>query len=77
MEDLHELATAVATDDTDVLTALKFRSLSEDLGDNLVLVAAQRAGVDYLVTSDNVMLNKATVAALAPQDMLSVLEAGL
>jgi hypothetical protein len=33
--------------------------------------------VDYLVTSDNVMLNKATVAALAPQDMLSVLEAGL
>ena len=59
MEDLHELATAVATDD------------------NLVLVAAQRAGVDYLVTSDNVMLNKATVAALAPQDMLSVLEVGL
>ena len=77
IEDLHELATAVPIDDSDVLQALKYRSLSEDLEDNLILVAAQRMGVDYLVTSDRVLLNKATIAALAPQDMLAVMEAGL
>ena len=77
MEDLHELATAVATDDADVLAALRYRSLSENLEDNLVLVAAQRAGADYLVTTDQVLLSKATIAALTPQDMLTVLEAGL
>ena len=77
IEDLHQLAVAVGTDDADVWLSLKYRSLSEDLEDNLVLAAAQRAGVDYLVTSDRVLLSKATVAALAPQDMLTVLEAGL
>lgn len=75
--DLHELASAVPTDDADIWLALKYRSLSEDLEDNLVLAAAQRVAVDYLVTTDRVLLNKATVAALAPQDMLTVLEAKL
>lgn len=75
--DLHELASAVPTDDADVWLALKYRSLSEDLEDNLVLAAAQRSAADYLVTTDRVLLNKATVAALAPQDMLTVLEAEL
>lgn len=77
VEDLHELATAVGTEDADVRRALRYRSLSEDLEDNLVLAAARRADVDYLVTTDRVLLAKATVAALAPQDMLTVLEAGL
>lgn len=77
IEDLHQIATAVATDDSDVWMALKYRTLSEDLDDNLMLTAAQRADVDYLVTSDRILLSKATVAALAPQDMLTVLEAGL
>ena len=77
MEDLHELAEAVAVDDADVYAALKYRSLSEDLEDNFLLVAAQRAGVDFLVTSDRVLMGKATVVTLTPQDMLTVLESGL
>ena len=77
VEDLHELAETVPTDDADVLQALRYRSLSEDLEDNLMLVAAQRAGADFLVTSDRVLLGKATVAALTPQDMLTVMESGL
>ena len=40
----------------------------------MVLAAAERAKVDYLVTSDKQLIQKATVAALTPQDMLSVLE---
>lgn len=75
--DLRELASAVPTDDGDVWLAIKYRSLSEDLEDNLVLAAAQRSGATYLVTTDPVLLNKATIAALGPQDMLAVLEAGL
>ena len=77
IEDLHELASAIGSDDADVQTALKYRSLSEDLEDNLTMAAARRADIDYLVTADRVLLNKATVATLAPQDMLTVLEAGL
>ena len=77
MEDLHELAEAVETDEASVEMALRFRSLSEDLEDNFVLVAAQRAAVDYLVTCDRVLLAKATVPALGPQDMMAVLEARL
>lgn len=77
IEDLNDIATAIGSDDADLQTALKLRSLSEDLDDNLMLAAAQRASVDYLVTADRVLLNKATVAALAPQDMLTVLQMGL
>ncbi|MBP3893997.1 MAG: PIN domain-containing protein [Atopobiaceae bacterium] len=77
IEDLYQLAVAVGTDNADVQLALRYRTLSEDLDDNLMLTAAQRADVDYLVTSDRILLSKATVAALAPQDMLTVLETGL
>lgn len=77
LEDLREMADAVAVDDSDIWVALRYRTLSEDLEGNFVLAAAQRSGADYLVTTDRVLLAKATVAALAPQDMLKVLESGL
>ena len=47
----------------------------DDFEDNFILAAAERAKVDFLVTSDQSLLRKATVAALSPQDMLAVLKA--
>lgn len=41
----------------------------------MVLAAAQRAEADYLVTSDRALIQRATVAALAPGDMTAVLGA--
>lgn len=75
VNNMCELATAVGADEADVWLARKYKGLTGDLEDNLVLVAAQRAKVDYLVTSDQELIRHATVAALSPADMLKVLEA--
>lgn len=74
VNNMCEIATAVGVDDGDVWLARKYKSLTGDLEDNLVLVAAQRAKADFLVTSDHALIQRATVAALTPADMLTVLE---
>lgn len=73
---LRELACAVGMDESDVWLATKFRALTDDFEDGVVLAAAQRAQADYLVTGDTALIAKANVAALAPRDMLAVLELG-
>ncbi len=70
---MSELGTPVAADVSDVWFARKLRSVHPDFEDDMVLAAAERAHVDYLVTSDERLILKATVAALKPEDMLSVL----
>ena len=76
VKDMSELATAIGLDEADVWKAIKLRGLNEDLEDNFVLAAAERAHVDYLVTSDRQLIQKATVPALTPSDMTAVLELG-
>lgn len=73
VKDMHEVAVAVGTDESDVWKALRYRAFNEDLEDNLILVTAERAHADYLVTSDAKLRAKSTVAALSPQDMLALL----
>lgn len=73
IDSLCELATAVGMDDRDVWLARKYRALHGDFEDNFVLAAAERAKVDFLITSDRQLLRKATVAALSPKDMLALL----
>ena len=75
IDNLCEFATAVGLDESDIWLARKYRRFNGDFEDNFVLAAAERAQVDYLVTSDQKLLRKATVAALSPADMLSLLEA--
>lgn len=75
VDNLCEFATAVGLDNSDVWLARKYRTLHDDFEDNFILAAAERAKVDFLVTSDQSLLRKATVAALSPQDMLAVLKA--
>lgn len=73
VDNMADLACAVGTDASDVWIAQKYKSLHRDFEDDLVLAAATRADADYLVTSDERLIRKAPMAALAPADMLKVL----
>lgn len=73
VQNMQELATAVGADHADIWLATKLRALTPDFEDNMVLAAAERAEVDYLVTSDFRLIQKANVAAKTPEDMLALL----
>lgn len=70
---MMEAGAPVGADGSDVWIAQHLRNVHTDFEDNMVLAAAMRAKADYLVTSDQQLIQKATVAALTPQDMLEVL----
>lgn len=74
VQNMRDVATAVGLDDSDLWLACKYKSLSTDLEDNIVLAAAQRAEVDHLVTFDQDLIRKAPVSALLPSDMVALLE---
>ena len=74
IDNLDEIATAVGVDQSDIWLARKYRTFNSDFEDNLILAAAKRASADFIVTSDQALLTKATVAALTPQDMLNFLQ---
>lgn len=73
VDNMGELATAVGADVSDLWLARRYKALHPDFEDDLVLAAAQRAHVDYLVTSDEGLIRHAPVRALSAQDMLAVL----
>lgn len=73
---MRELATAVAADESDLWLAERYHVLHPDLEDDLVIAAAERSRADYLVTFDERLLRRAPVAALAPADVLALLDAG-
>lgn len=72
---MQEVSTLVGMDASDFWMAEKLRSFNSDIEDNLIMAAAQRARVSYLVTNDKGLLKKATVATLTPQDASKLLEA--
>lgn len=72
---MQEMACAVPLDHTDVWVASKQRVLHGDFEDDLVIAAAFRAKVDYLVTNDEGLLRHCPVAALDARDMLALLDA--
>lgn len=74
IENMCSIATAVGADEGDIWLARKYRQLTGDLEDNMVLAAARRAGADYIVTSDQNLIQHATTAALTPTDMLVLIE---
>ena len=72
IENMADIGAPVGADASDFWLARKYRSIHADLEDNLVLAAAERAQVDYLVTSDKSLLGKSTVPALSPHDFVQV-----
>lgn len=74
VNNLQEIACAVPLDHTDVWVASKQRVLHGDFEDDVVIAAAMRCGVDYLVTNDGALLRHCPVAALSASDMCKLLE---
>ena len=74
---MREQATAVGVDESDLWQACKLRNIHDDLEDNLVVAAAQRAKATYLVTSDETLIKHSPVATLTPTDALGMLQAAL
>ena len=74
VESIRQNATAIGADESDVWLACKYRGLSGDLEDNMVMAAAQRAQADFLVTSDGALLRKSTVRTHTVEDAISLLK---
>ena len=71
VKSMRKQATAVGADESDLWTACNLRSVHNDLEDNLVVAAAQRADATYLVTNDEALIKH------APADALALLKATL
>lgn len=75
VNNMQEIACAVPIDHTDVWVASKQRALHADFEDDLVIAAALRGRVDYLVTNDETLLKHCPVAALSAADIGTLLAA--
>ena len=75
IENMREFAVAVGADESDAWRACKYRHLGNDLEDNMVMAAAERAKARFIVTNDRELIRKATVAAYTPEDALAYLKA--
>lgn len=69
-EKMTELATPIGADLSDVWFARKLRNVHNDLEDNFVVAAAERADADYIVTSDQGLLSNPHVRTMRAEDML-------
>lgn len=74
IQNMRELATAVGADESDGWLATKYRSFNNDLEDNMVLAAAERAKPAFLVTNDEQLLRKATIPAHTAEDATTLLQ---
>lgn len=70
---MAEIGTLIPADTSDFVTARYYHQVHPDLEDDLILAAAQRARVNYLVTRDEKLLRHAPVAAITPDDMYTLL----
>lgn len=70
-----DFALVVNTGNKECLDARVLRSLHDDFEDNLVVASARSAQMDFIVTGDEHLCAHSPVAALSPQDMVSLLEA--
>ena len=85
VKSMRKQATAVGADESDLWTACNLRSVHNDLEDNLVVAAAQRADATYLfrrpagapALPPPAVPVSSFVAALAPADALALLKATL
>lgn len=71
---MQEIACAIPIDLPDVWMASKQRVIHSDFEDDLLIAAAKRAQVDYLVTNDERLLRHCPVASLDVVDMCAQLE---
>lgn len=74
LQNMRDFATAVGVDEADLWLASKYRSVSSDFEDNVLIAAAQRANADYLVTWDAALLRTPIVRTATPLEMLALID---
>lgn len=74
INNMQEIACAIPIDLPDVWMASKQRVIHADFEDDLLIAAAKRAQVDYLVTNDERLLRHCPVASLDVADMCAQLQ---
>lgn len=75
MRSIMELSMVVPVGRNEALRAMTYRELHDDFEDDLILAAAARVDVDFVVTNDTALMRHAPVACLCPADMLAFLRA--
>lgn len=73
VQNIRNLATAVGVDESGIWLVNKYRSISSDLENNVLLAAAQRSGADYVVSWDAGVLRAPVVRTADPVQMLTLL----
>ena len=73
LHNILETAISVPVSRNEALLAFTYRDRHNDFEDNLLLAAAQQAGVDYLVTADERLRRHSPVPALSPQAAIELL----
>lgn len=74
VDNIRELGTAVGADEADLWLACKYRTVTGNLADGMVLASAKRAKADYLVTWNEQLLSSGLVSAATPPQMMTILE---
>ena len=74
IDNVREIATAVGADEADIWLACKYRTINNDLEDNMVFAAAERAQADYVVTWDDDMLKSPLAKVATPSQIVEILK---
>lgn len=74
LRNIMELSIVVPIGKSEAYAALTYRPVHDDFEDDLILAAATRADVDYVVTSDASLAKHAPIACLSPADLLALLQ---
>lgn len=75
LESMDNCATAVGIDSSDIWLARKLCKVHPDFEDCLIMAAAKRAKVDYVLTGDKDFLRHSVVPALSPSELIALMEA--
>ena len=73
IENINHVATPLGIDTGDLWLAQRHEAIHGDLEDDLLIAAAQRANVDFIVTNDRQLMIDSPVAAITPMHLLDIL----
>lgn len=73
VNEMREVAAAISVDSGDLYLAAKLRDVHNDLEDDLIMAACERAKANYLITNDRKLLAHATVDSRTPAQMVELL----
>lgn len=74
VRDLVERVLVVPVGQAEIIQAFTFKGVHDDLEDDIILAAAYRADVDYIVTHDKALARHAPVPCIGVEQALALVE---